>query len=174
MTPQQAISLIEKCVQQKQGTWADIGAGTGTFTLALREILASGTIYAVDKNPHALWRLPLQGEVKTEVVEGDFTKKMEFPMVGGILMANSLHYAADPVAVLKNVLSHLQPGGTFLLIEYETHTPLLPWIPYPVPFARFQKIAMDSGLSAPVALAKVPSGYGHGHIYSASCIWKEK
>ena len=60
MTHQQAKSLIEKGVKNPSGIWADIGAGTGVFTLALRDLLEGGKIYAVDKSPHALWKLPLQ------------------------------------------------------------------------------------------------------------------
>lgn len=169
MSPQQAISLIKGAIDSRQSTWADIGAGTGMFTLALREMLTSGTIYAVDKSPHALWRLPLNGGVKIEVVEGDFTKKMELPIVDNILMANALHYAEDPIPVLKNVLTHLRPGGQFVLIEYETEQAIPPWVPYPIPFSNFEKIAEECGLSKPEKIGQVPTRYGHEHIYSAVC-----
>ncbi|MEO1261658.1 MAG: class I SAM-dependent methyltransferase [Bacteroidota bacterium] len=169
MRQQEAISLIEKGIKTTSGTWADIGAGTGVFTLALREMLTTGTIYAVDKSPHALWRLPLKGDVPIAVVEGDFNRPLDLPMLDGILMANALHYASDPVAVLKNLLSYLKPAGTFVLIEYETHRPLQPWIPYPVPFADFEKHAHAAGLSEPLEIGRAVSRYGHEHIYAAGC-----
>ena len=137
MTQQTAIHLIEKGVKKTNGTWADIGAGTGTFTLALREKLASGKIYAVDKSPHALWRLPLKGAIPIEVMEGDFNRPFDLPELDGIVLANTLHYAADPVIVLKNILKHLKPKGSFILVEYETSTPLPPWIPFPIPFKKY-------------------------------------
>ena len=87
----------------------------------------------------------------------------------GIIMANALHYAQRPPEVLKNVLEHLKPGGAFLLIEYETRDPRPPWVPYPLPFATFQQMAPEAGLTEPELLAKVPSQYGHEHIYSAFC-----
>lgn len=172
MTNSEAISLIQKGIPANATTWADIGAGTGTFTLALQEVLTEGVIYAVDKSPHALWRLPLNAPVKIEVVEGDFLQKMDFPKVDGILMANALHYAPDPVSVLKNILSHLNPGGIFILVEYETHTALPPWIPFPIPYNKFKKIAQESGLSESVEIGRMDSQYGHQHIYATKSIFK--
>ncbi len=173
MTTSEAISLIQKGIPENADTWADIGAGTGTFTLALQEILQKGIIYAVDKSPHALWQLPLNEQIKIEIVEGDFFKKMDFPKVDGILMANALHYAADPLAALKNVLSHLNPSGAFILVEYETSTPRSPWIPFPIPFADFKNIALKSGLTEPIEIGRTSSHYGHQHIYSAMSILKK-
>jgi SAM-dependent methyltransferase len=172
MTTAEATSLIQKGVPTNATTWADVGAGTGTFTLALQEILSEGVIYAVDKSPHALWRLPLNAPVKIQVVEGDFFQKMDFPKVDGLLMANALHYAPDPVSVLKNILGHLKPGGVFILVEYETHTALPPWIPFPIPFDKFKKIAQECGLSEPVEIGRMDSQYGHQHIYTTKSIFK--
>ena len=58
--------------------WADLGAGTGTFTLALAELLGAGsTIYAVDADAnaiHALGELPAVGETRIVPVKADFTR----------------------------------------------------------------------------------------------------
>ena len=169
MTHHQALQLIEKGIRNTNGIWADIGAGTGTFTLALREILTSGKVIAVDKSPHALWRLPLAGEIPIEIVEGDFNQLLELPVVDGILMANTLHYAVQPIEVLQNILQHLKPGGSFILIEYETATPLPPWIPFPLPFERFKKIALEAGLTEPIEIGKAASSYGHDYMYAVFC-----
>ena len=168
MTQHEAIKLIGRgVVEHPTGNWADIGAGTGVFTLALREILTNGKIYAVDKSPHALWRLPLKADIPIEIVEGNFNLPLDLPILDGILMANTLHYATDPGAVLKNLLTHLKPDGLFVLVEYETHRPLPPWIPHPIPFADFEKHAAAAGLCAPVEIGRTPSRYGHEHIYAA-------
>jgi len=40
-------------------TWADLGCGDGTFTLALGDLLSSdSTIHAVDRDASALRRIP--------------------------------------------------------------------------------------------------------------------
>ncbi len=169
MTQEEAQLLIREGVQSKTGTWADIGAGTGTFTLALQELLTEGVIYAVDKNPHVLWSLRSAGPVSIEVVEADFTRPFELPPLDGVVMANALHYTQEPAEAVKHITANLKPGGAFILIEYETRRPRPPWVPYPLPFSMFREIALESWLTEPQKIAEVPSRYGHDHIYSALC-----
>ena len=53
-----AIRLLEGAVPGTGGTWADLGWGDGTFTLALADRLGSGArIIAIDQDPAALSRL---------------------------------------------------------------------------------------------------------------------
>ncbi len=150
--------------------WAEIGAGTGTFVAALAAHLPAGsTVYALDKSPHVLWQEfgRHTGAVAIQVVEGDFTQKMDLPThLDGIVMANALHYVADPLTVLPQVLSHLRPGGSFVLIEYETQQARPPWIPYPLPQAKGREILAAAGLAELKEIGRVPSQYGHEHIYA--------
>ncbi len=167
MTSSDALTLLRPAISSPTGAWADLGAGTGMFTLALRQLLESGTIYAVDKNPHVLWSIAGGSPVEVIVHEADFTRPLELPPLDGIVMANALHYAPDPVATLKNILTCLRPGAPFLLVEYETEQARPPWIPYPLPFRRFVEVALEAGLSEPEELARVASDYGRRYIYSA-------
>jgi SAM-dependent methyltransferase len=190
-----ATSLISSGVPPEARTWADIGAGTGMFTRALGEVLnkicppipapadnqlkpisstanayketANARIYAVDKSPHALWDLPVPDGVEVFVVEGDFNKTLDLPMLDGIVMANALHYAKDPVFTLNNILQHLNPQGTFILVEYETEIPHTPWVPYPVSFRKFESLCRETGMRPPDLLGKVPSHYGYTFMYAA-------
>lgn len=167
----EAITMIEKGIADPSGNWADIGAGTGLFTLALGHLLREdATVYAVDKNPHGLYRLTREISFNMEIVEADFTKSLEdLPALNGIVMANALHYAKDPAETMRKILSKLEAGGTFILIEYDTRRAVPIWVPYPVPFSDFQKIAQEVGLSAPEKLQQRPSIYGNGMIYAAAC-----
>jgi predicted RNA methylase len=50
-----AVALIRDAIPQRGGTWADLGAGEGTFTRALVELLGSDSrIYAVDRDASAV------------------------------------------------------------------------------------------------------------------------
>ena len=52
-----AVELIKHDSIFKSGEqdWADLGCGSGTFTMALASLLAlDSTIYAVDKNKYSL------------------------------------------------------------------------------------------------------------------------
>src|SRR5690242_2764018 len=183
MTLQEAIDLIRPGVVPASGTWADIGAGTGLFTEALMEILTEGKIIALDKSPHSLFKSKIQNrksKIKVEIIEADFNLPMNLPPLEGVLMANSLHYALDRrsddakrtklddhAVVLKNVLASLKPGGTFLLIEYETNKPNPPWVPNPVPFERFKELCLLTGLDEPLIIGKHESIYSDGYMYVA-------
>ncbi len=166
MTIPEAVDFIRAGVPPQAGVWADLGAGAGLFTLALQSLLPGGKVLAIDKNPHALWRLERSGAVAIEIREADFTRPMDLPPVDGMLMANALHYAPDPAAVLRNVLQHLRPGAPFILIEYDTNTPLSPWVPYPLPADRFAELSAQVGLQATAELNRRRSRYGHGHLYA--------
>ncbi|NJL74730.1 MAG: class I SAM-dependent methyltransferase [Saprospiraceae bacterium] len=172
MELQQAVSLIAAAVKKENGIWADVGAGTGLFTLALQHLLHEGTIYALDKNPHALWKLASSKQVCIKVEEADFTKELSLPTLDGIIMANALHYAPEPVVVFNQLLSCLKPKGVFILVEYETNTPNFPWIPYPIPLQHFKAIvtASQHSLSQVIPISTVPSVYSTEHIYSAYII----
>ncbi len=171
MDIQVAAGLIEKAVIKKESVWADLGAGTGTFTQALQLLLPKGKVYAVDKSPHALWRLPKNHSVPMEIVDADFTKPIDVPPLDGLLMANALHYVKQPTHLLTKLLPLLKPGGTFVLVEYETNQARPPWIPYPIPFNQFRTIALEAGLTPPKMIGSVPSMYGHNYIYASMSQW---
>jgi SAM-dependent methyltransferase len=179
MTLQEAIDLIRPAVVPPSGTWADIGAGTGLFTEALMSILTEGKVIALDKNTHVLYQSEtllfdstqlkkLKSNIELEIIEADFHKPMKLPLLDGILMANSLHYAHDHVTVLKNVLVSLKPAGTFLLIEYDTDKPNPPWIPNPVPFKKFNELCNILNLEKPIVIGNRESIYNDGNMYVAA------
>ena len=170
MTLQEAKALIKPGVQPTHGTWADIGAGTGMFTLALMEILSKGKIIAVDKSPVALYKIKSPDHISLEIVEGDFHNPLNLPQLDGIVMANSLHYAKDQLMVLKNVVDCLKPEGSFILIEYDTEKVNEPWVPNPVSFSKFKKLSGLAGLNEPVEIGRKKSIYNDGEIYAAICI----
>jgi len=171
MEVKEAAELIEQGVPHDSKSWADIGAGTGIFTLALRRLLPKAQLYALDKNPHALYRLQGQQADAFTIVEGDFNRPMDLPKVEGIIMANALHYAKEPIPVLKNVLSHLEPGKPFILVEYNISRPVSTWVPYPIPINKFEEIAIPCGLSQVRLLEQRPSRFGRGNIYAAVAIF---
>ena len=167
MTIHEAINLIKPAVISPEGIWADIGAGSGVFTQALMQILTSGKIFAIDKSPHMLWSLKTPAHLELEVMEGDFNDPFSLPMLDGVLMANTLHYAHDPVHVLRNIRKHMKEQSSFILIEYETDLPLPPWNPYPIPFAKCTDLFLQTGFGPPVIKNTHPSVYNSDHMYVA-------
>jgi len=163
----QAIQFLQPAIPNQMGVWADIGAGTGTFTQALDQLLANGsTIYALDTNVQSLNNLNLEN-TDLQVMQQDFNQKMDLPKLDGILMANALHYSPTPLKTLQPIIQFLKPDGLFIFIEYELNIPRPPWIPYPIPFDKFKEIATQLPVSEPLELNRITSSYGNNYIYLA-------
>jgi ubiquinone/menaquinone biosynthesis C-methylase UbiE len=145
------VALLRDGVSHTAGVWADLGAGTGNFTYALRELLcADSTIYAIDRDGKAIRR---QNELASEAgpgaaivpIQADFTHSVDLPTLDGVLIANALHFIRDQPATLASIASKIRPGGRLLLVEYDAHSALR-WVPFPVPFERFAALAVGAGL----------------------------
>jgi len=149
--------------------WADLGCGTGTFTLALASLLPKGsTIYAMDTNEQALKAIPdSYGNASIKKLKGNFvTDSLPFDELDGILMANSLHYVKDKPRFIQKVISHLNGHGCILLVEYDTDFPNN-WVPYPQTFSGLEKLFSGSGFSSIHKLNEMPSVYNRAMMYAA-------
>lgn len=157
-----AAALIAPAVRRPAETWADLGAGTGTFTRALASLVGpTGRVVAVERDASALSALRAlerrgrgrgDGDAPIVVVAQDFTDPLELPAVplDGALLANALHFvpAADQAPVLAAIARLLAAdGGRLAIVEYEGRSASR-WVPYPVSFARFASLVRDAGLVA--------------------------
>ena len=153
------------------GTWADLGAGTGAFTLALADLIGPhGIIHAVDRDRAALAELRsafvssvLQAELRAHTA--DFTRRLDLADLDGVVMANSLHFVEDKTAVLGFVRGYLNPGGRLLVVEYDSDRGNA-WVPHPFAFETWRELASEAGFVETRKLATVPSRFLH-RIYSA-------
>ena len=151
MEHHEMVELIRRGVPGEGGVWADLGAGTGNFTWALRELLgAQGTIYAVDRDGSAIRaqqsRIKHAGPGAAIVpMQADITQAPKLPPLDGALMANALHFVRDQAAALRLIGGYLRPRGRVLIVEYDLAEPLR-YVPFPVAFARFQSLAAGAGL----------------------------
>jgi ubiquinone/menaquinone biosynthesis C-methylase UbiE len=172
MELQEAVDLIRDAVGESKGVWADLGAGTGTFTLALAELLGGGsTIYAVDDDAdavRALGELTPAGDTRVVPVKADFQRPLELPgldrtPLDGILLANSLHFVRDATRVLTQLVRKVRPGGRVVVVEYDRRLPS-PWVPHPIRAARWPTLAEACGLIDATITATRPSMYS-GILY---------
>ena len=159
------VNLLRPANLPSGGTWADFGAGSGAFTLALRELIGlAATIYAVDKDRGALHRLEsahrqrFSSTDRLIPLQQDFSRTFELPALDGVVMANSLHYFRDQEKVLRHVHGFLKPNGILLLVEYNVDTGNL-WVPHPFSFETYRTLARQAGFSEPQLLSTLPSSF---------------
>jgi len=165
------VNLLRGGVPEPGGVWADLGSGTGAFTLAVAELLGpAGEIYSVDTDRRALGeqepalraRFPA---VKVHFIVADFTGRLDLPPLDGVVMANALHYQRRKDTVVQRVRSYLQHGGQLILVEYNVDRGN-PWVPYPLSYGTWETLARQCGFANTRLLATMPSRFLK-EIYSA-------
>jgi ubiquinone/menaquinone biosynthesis C-methylase UbiE len=170
MTPEDALALIAAApVGTVPATWADLGCGDGTFTLALATLLPSrSTIHAMDRDARALRRIPKTHagtSIATHV--GDFTEHpWPFDRLDGVLIANALHYVRDQVDLIRGSEAAMRSPYRFLVIEYDTDR-ANQWVPYPVSRRALERLSADTGYKRITWLGSRPSIYRRAPIYAA-------
>ena len=147
------------------GIYADLGSGSGAFTLALRELVGlDSTIHAVDKDKSSLDELEKAHRARFHSTEhltllpNDFSRPLSLPPLDGIVMANSLHFFKDKEKILRHVREFLKPTGALIIVEYNVDSGNM-WVPYPLTFETYRTLAPRAGFSEPLLLAKVPSRF---------------
>ncbi len=169
MTVDDAAKLIAGArVNGKAETWADLGCGDGTFTLALASILPrASVVHAIDRDRSALQQIPRSYEGTSIVThEGDFTSQpWPFSELDGVLLANSLHYVRDQATLIRDCQRNMKPFGRFLIVEYDTDKGN-PWVPYPVSVASLERLFAGAGYSSIQMLGTRRSIYQRARIYA--------
>ena len=177
MNTRDAIALIAEAMPQRRGqTWADFGAGDGTFTRALVELVGpESRIFAIDRDASALatverWPSAIRAHVIPTVADLAFPVEisgLRDASLDGALFANSLHFIRAAEDVLARLVSFVKPGGRVIFVEYDRRGPS-PWVPYPIPPSRLPMLASAAGLSPPVITTTRRSAFG-GDLYVAAC-----
>ena len=102
---------------------ADIGAGSGWFTVrAARRLASSGTVYAVDINPDAIQYIEQRAKkeqlhnIKTILSKPD-DPQLPADSVDAVLLLKTYHEIAHPIALLRNLRLSLKPGAKIGIID---------------------------------------------------------
>jgi ubiquinone/menaquinone biosynthesis C-methylase UbiE len=167
MTPSDAAELIAD-PRIDSARWADVGCGTGVFTRALATLLPPGSvIHAMDVDRSSLRQVPAS-HAGTSIVThvGDMTRlPWPFGPVDGVLLANALHYVADPVGWLRDCRSMLA-RRRLVVVEYDTDRGNA-WVPYPLSRESLARVCVEAGYGRPDVLRMRRSIYQRAPLYAA-------
>jgi ubiquinone/menaquinone biosynthesis C-methylase UbiE len=171
VTEAEAIALLggRRIGGEGPETWADLGCGDGTFTMALATLLTKESrIHAMDTNRSALRQVPREHAGVSIVTHGaDFTTTpWPFDDLDGVLLANSLHYVRDQPAFIRACAPALKQPRRFLIVEYDTDQANR-WVPYPLSRASLRVLFNAAGYSSMTLLGSRTSRYQQADIYAA-------
>jgi len=165
MTHPDHVKLISPGIKKNSaGVWADVGSGTGAFTLALRDITGPEvTIYSIDKDTDSLKEQQEKFDTQfpnTKIYyrTADFTQPLNLPPLDGLIAANAIHFTRNTLVTIKHLASYIKPQGSFIIIEYNTDDGNH-WVPYPFSFPTLQSLARQTNLKNPELLATIPSNF---------------
>jgi len=153
------------------GEWADLGSGTGAFTLALADLLGpGGSIVSVDRDGDALAsqarlltaRFP---SASVRCLRADLMDELTIGPMDGIVMANALHFIRERELFLTRLTSWIRPGGRFILVEYDSDRGN-PWVPHALSWDTWHATAERAGFGETRLIGRVPSRF-LGSIYAS-------
>ncbi len=171
------VALIRDGLDGAGPRWLELGAGSGAFTLAVLDVLGEeAEVAAIDRDAGALRKLEQATasrfpSIQVRTIVGDFTQPLavEPGSFDGVLMANSLHFVREKVPVLRAAIDVLRPGGRFLIVEYGSDRGNA-WVPWPIGYASWEKLAVEVGLRDTRRIGEVPSRF-LGSMYAAVSRW---
>lgn len=163
-----AVDLIREGVSPSPGQhWADLGAGDGLFSLALKNLLGEdSTIHAIDKRaPSAKLDDPRITQVRLDFEHDE----LNLSNLDGIMMANSLHFVESKSSLLSKLIACLKGDGRLMVVEYDLQAPN-PWVPFPITRSALEKLCVTLGFREMIQLGETPSRFNRANIYSVCFI----
>lgn len=103
---------------------ADVGAGTGLFTLAFAEAVGpEGTVYAVDVMPNFLAHIRAKAEKaglkQVRLVQAnDRSSELAPGSVDAVFLSDAYHHLEYPQHTLATLRAALRPGGTLWILDF--------------------------------------------------------
>ncbi|MDP2952977.1 MAG: class I SAM-dependent methyltransferase [Chloroflexota bacterium] len=149
LDPDEVLSFLPLAPRQRV---ADIGCGTGFFTLPLARRLSQGRVWGIDIAPEMLARLEERvAEAGLSNVKALKSEELSIPLppggADGALLAFVLHETEDRQAFLKEAAGLLKVGGWLGLVEWEKKdTGMGPPVGDRIDLGEARQLALGAGL----------------------------
>ncbi len=119
--------VIQALAPRRDAVIADIGSGTGYFSMRLANMVPAGRVYGVDIEPDMVKYLAERAkrEKRDNVValagapdDPRLPEKVDL-----ILMVDVFHHIDNRAAYLRKLRDYLKPGGRIAIIDYRQDSP---------------------------------------------------
>jgi ubiquinone/menaquinone biosynthesis C-methylase UbiE len=145
---------------------ADIGCGTGAYTIALaQEVGEVGQVYAVDVHRDALHTLAgvleKRGIQNVETLWADVEKGIPIDAysLDAVVVSNVLFQLEDIESMLTYIAKLLKPEGQLLVVEWsKSHSGIGPHENHVVPEAKAESLVQKHGFRV---IKRLPAGDYH-------------
>jgi ubiquinone/menaquinone biosynthesis C-methylase UbiE len=109
---------------------ADIGAGTGYFTMRLAKLPAAPTVYAVDIEPSMVQylkaRAAKEGLRKVMAVQANAESPNLPAPVDLVLIVDTYHHIGSRLEYFRRLRASIKPGGRLAVIDFRKDAPTGP------------------------------------------------
>ncbi len=135
LTEEQPDRAVDAMHIRPTDTVADIGAGTGYFSIRLARKADQGKVFAEDIQPEmiALMKANIRGAGITNItpVLGT-TADPELPpgSVDKVLLVDAYHEFDKPREMMEGIVRSLKPDGEVVFLEYRAEDPAVPILPH--------------------------------------------
>jgi ubiquinone/menaquinone biosynthesis C-methylase UbiE len=121
---------------------ADIGAGTGYFSVRLAKSEAAPKVYAVDIEPSMVSylreRAAKEGLTNVIAVQAAADQANLSEPVDVILIVDTYHHIGDREAYFRKLAKSIKPGGRVVIIDFKADSPEGPPKEFRFPLERFK------------------------------------
>ena len=111
-------------------TVADIGSGTGYFTVRLAHFVSEGRVYGVDIEPDMVQYLSKRaketGLRNITAVAGKADDPRLPSSVDRVLVVDTYHHIGDRIAYFARLRGSLKPGARVAIIDFDARSPIGP------------------------------------------------
>jgi precorrin-6B methylase 2 len=122
--------LIDALALKPTDACADIGAGSGYFTMRISPLVPEGVVYATDIQQEMLdivkERALEEGALNVMPVMGRIDHcGLEPSSVDIVLFVDAYHEFSHPREMMESIVTALKPGGRVYLVEYRLEDPFV-------------------------------------------------
>lgn len=119
--------LVASLALAPDASVADLGAGTGYFSVRFAAAAPNGKVYAVDIEPNMVAWLAQRAEkeqlANLEAIQGAAEQPNLPGKVDVAFMCNVFHHLADAKAYFEAVAGSLEPGGRVVIVDFRKDNP---------------------------------------------------
>jgi cyclopropane fatty-acyl-phospholipid synthase-like methyltransferase len=158
--PQQVIEALKLA---SDAAVADIGAGTGYFTVRLAQALPQGSVYAADLEPDMVQHIGQRArQMKlanvTAVLAAADDAKLPVK-VDRVLIVNTYHHIGSREAYFRRLAGSLKPDGEVAIVDYTHESPIGPPVAARLPAAEVKAEMQRAGYVLAAEHAFLPYQY---------------